>query len=248
MGGYGRFAQVYDCLMKDAQYKKRTSYLLRLFKKHGKVPERLLDLACGTGGFSNEMALRGIEVIGVDMSEEMLAAARENSAESGTDVLYLCQKAQELDLYGTVDGAICCLDSINHITDIKALSKAFDRVSLFLEPGCLFIFDVNTLYKHEEILGDNTFVIEQDNVYCVWRNRYNRERQITEMALDFFVEDSEGMYRRFSEDIEERVYSDSRLYELLEKSGFSVEAVYGDLTEEEPDGTCQRKIFVAKKI
>lgn len=248
MGGYGRFAQVYDCLMKDAQYKKRTSYILKLFKKHGRVPELLLDLACGTGGFSNEMAMRGIEVIGVDMSEEMLAAARENSAESGTDVLYLCQKAQELDLYGTVDGAICCLDSVNHITDIKTLSRAFDRVSLFLEPGCLFIFDVNTLYKHEEILGDNTFVIEQDNVYCVWRNRYDSERQITQMALDFFVEDSKGMYERFSEDIEERVYSDSLLCELLEKSGFSVEAVYGDLTTEKPDDTCQRKIFVAKKL
>jgi len=130
MESYSQFANVYDCLMSDVDYKKRTSYLLKLFKKHGKTPTLLLDLACGTGGFSNEMASRGIEVIGADMSEEMLSVAREKSAEQGLDVLYLCQKAEELDLYGTVDGAVCCMDSINHIVNLKNLEKAFCKVSL----------------------------------------------------------------------------------------------------------------------
>ena len=116
---YENFAETYDILMNDVDYKSRTEYLLKLFKNHGKIPTLLLDLACGTGGFSNCFAKKGIEVIGVDMSEEMLAKAGENSAEMGTDVLFLCQKAEELDLYGTVDGAICCMDSLNHITNIK---------------------------------------------------------------------------------------------------------------------------------
>ncbi len=248
MGSYNKFAFVYDCLMNDVDYKKRTSYLLKLFKKHGKVPTLLLDLACGTGGFSNEMASRSIEVIGVDMSEEMLSVARENSADKGLDVLYLCQKAEDLDLYGTVDGVICCLDSVNHITNIKNLEKAFKKVSLFLEEGCLFIFDVNSVYKHREILANNTFVIEQEDVYCVWQNEFNEKKLTTDISLDFFVKtEDEGVYERFSENFPERAYTDEELCDLLEKCGFSVEAIYGDLTEEAPTDTTDRKIFVAKK-
>jgi len=248
MESYSQFANVYDCLMSDVDYKKRTSYLLKLFKKHGKTPTLLLDLACGTGGFSNEMASRGIEVIGADMSEEMLSVAREKSAEQGLDVLYLCQKAEELDLYGTVDGAVCCMDSINHIVNLKNLEKAFCKVSLFLEEGSLFIFDVNTVYKHNTVLANNTFVIEQDNVFCVWQNEFDEKNLTTDISLDFFVEDKESeTYERFCEDFSERAYTDEELISLLEKCGFSLEAVYGDLTEEAPTDTCERKIFVAKK-
>lgn len=248
MESYSQFANVYDCLMGDVDYKKRSAYLLKLFKKHGKTPTLLLDVACGTGGFSNQMALKGLEVIGVDMSEEMLSVARENSADLGVDVLYLCQKAEELDLYGTVDGAICCLDSVNHITDIKNLEAAFNKVSLFLEEDCLFIFDVNTEYKHREILGNNTFVIDQDEVYCVWQNEFNEKKLLTDISLDFFVYDDETkMYDRFTEEFSERAYTDEELHGLLEKCGFSVEAVYGDLTEDAPTDVTDRKIFVAKK-
>ena len=105
---YSNFAAVYDSLMYDVDYKKRTAYLLKLFKKYSKKPTLLLDVACGTGGFSNEFAKQGIEVIGADMSQEMLSVAREKSVQQGHDILYLCQKAEELDLYGTVDGAVCC--------------------------------------------------------------------------------------------------------------------------------------------
>ena len=128
---YDNFSAVYDSLMYDADYKKRTAYLLKLFKKYGKKPTLLLDLACGTGNFSNEFSKNGVEVIGIDMSGDMLSVAREKSAEQGLDVLYLCQKAEELDLYGTVDGAICCLDSVNHITKKDMLQSAFDKIARF---------------------------------------------------------------------------------------------------------------------
>lgn len=246
MESYSQFALVYDKLMQDVDYKGRTAYLLKLFEKFGKSPTLLLDVACGTGGFSNQFALKGVEVIGVDMSEEMLLAARENSATLATDVLFLCQKAEELDLYGTVDGAICCLDSVNHITDIKKLKKAFERVSLFLEENSLFIFDVNTLYKHEHILADNTFVIEEDDVFCVWQNEYDEKNLSTDITLDFFISDGEK-YERFSEEFSEKAYTTDQLKELLEESGFTLEAVYGDMTELEPDENCERAIFIARK-
>ncbi|MBR6509840.1 MAG: methyltransferase domain-containing protein [Clostridia bacterium] len=249
MESYSQFAEVYDRLMNDVNYKGRTDYLLKLFEKHGKTPTLLLDLACGTGGFSNQMALKGIEVIGVDMSEEMLSKARENSAELNTDVLFLCQKAEELDLFGTVDGAICCMDSINHITDYETLKEAFKKVSLFLEKDCLFIFDANTIYKHKEILGNNTFVIDEEDVYCVWQNSFDKETNLTDIALDFFVlNEEDDSYYRYCEDILEKAYSDTELETALKEAGLELIAVYDDMSENAPFDTTERKIFVAKKL
>lgn len=247
MSSYSDFAIVYDSLMQDVNYKARTEYLLRLFKKYGKKPTLLLDLACGTGGFSNQMALKGIEVIGVDMSEEMLSAARENSYALGTDVLFLCQKAEELDLYGTVDGAICCMDSLNHIVDIKKLKKSLSRVALFLEKDSLFIFDVNTPYKHEKVLSNNTFVIEQDRIYCVWQNEYISEKRLTNINLDFFVEQN-GVYERYSEEFSERAYTVDEITDILKDCDFEIVDIFNDMTESSLDETCERAIFVARKI
>ena len=244
---YSEFADVYDILMKDAKYKKRTAYLWKLFKTHGKTPKLLLDLACGTGEFSCSFAEKGVEVIGVDMSEDMLAVAREKTADNGLDILYLCQKAEELDLYGTVDGAICCLDSLNHITDINKLCKAVKRVSLFMEEGSLFIFDLNTEYKHRNTLGNNTFVIDEDEVYCVWQNRFDEKRLITEINLDFFTEDGDT-YIRSSESFKERAYTKEQIEGILNKAGLEIQAVYDDLSFESPKEDSQRIIYVTKKV
>ena len=244
---YSEFADVYDILMKDAKYKKRTAYLWKLFKTHGKTPKLLLDLACGTGEFSCAFAEKGVEVIGVDMSEDMLAVAREKTADNGLDILYLCQKAEELDLYGTVDGAICCLDSLNHITDINKLSKAIKRVSLFMEEGSLFIFDLNTEYKHRNILGNNTFVIDEEEVYCVWQNRFDEKRLITEINLDFFLENGDT-YIRSSESFKERAYTKEQIDGILNKAGLEIQAVYDDLSFDSPKDDSQRIIYVTKKV
>ncbi|MBR7133831.1 MAG: class I SAM-dependent methyltransferase [Clostridia bacterium] len=244
---YNNFAAFYDELMYDVDYKKRTAYLMRLFKKYGSVPTLLLDVACGTGGFSNEFDRLGCEVIGVDMSEEMLGIAREKSAEMGTDVLFLCQPAEELDLYGTVDGAICCLDSLNHITDYKKLCRALQRVSLFLEPEKLFIFDVNTEYKHHEILSDNIFVIDRENIYCVWANEYNPKSNIVDISLDFFEKTGDS-YTRYSEEFSERAYTSEELAAALKKAGLEILAVFEDMTEAPLTETSERAIYVTRKV
>ncbi|MEE0808156.1 MAG: class I SAM-dependent methyltransferase, partial [Acutalibacteraceae bacterium] len=206
----------------------------------------LLDLACGTGGFSNEMSAQGISVIGVDISPEMLSVARESSAEQGQDILYLCQDASELDLYGTVDGAICCLDSLNHITDYEKFKAAIARVSLFLEPGRLFIFDMNTAYKHECVLGNRTIVKETDEVFCVWQNEYNRENRTTEISLDFFQEE-EGAYYRSSEQFCERAYTEDEIAAAIESAGLEVVAVFEEMTDTAPTDTTERAVYITRK-
>ena len=142
---YKSFAGFYDTFTADVGYKERAEYMLALFARFDKVPSLLLDVGCGTGGFSYQFAENGIEVIGVDPSAEMLslASARQSLAEKPPN--FLCQSAENLDLYGTIDGAVACLDTLNHITDFKELERSVAKISLFLEPGILFIFDVNTL-------------------------------------------------------------------------------------------------------
>ncbi len=243
---YNEFAYSYDALMTDVDYEKRTDYICSLFEIFDRMPSLMLDLACGTGEFSNRFADKGVSVIGVDISYDMLSVAREKSAEKGNDILYLCQDASELDLYGTVDGAICCLDSLNHITDYDNFCKAISKVSLFLEKDRLFIFDLNTEYKHREVLGNNTFIIDTDDVYCVWQNDYDGENTV-EINLDFFTPDGEAYYRT-SESFCERAYSDKQIKDALQKAGLKIEAVYEELTQNTPSDTTQRVVYVTRKV
>lgn len=244
---YTDFAYVYDALMGDVNYLSRTEYILNLFERFDRKPTLLLDVACGTGGFSIELAKKGIEVIGTDMSEDMLSVAREKTADEGLDILYLCQSAEELDLYGTVDGAVCCMDSINHITNIETLETALKKVSLFLEPERLFIFDVNTLYKQEKILANNTFVLDEEDVYCVWQNEFDSDNKITNISLDFFTKEDD-IYVRSGEEFSEKAYTSEELAYLLEKAGFKIEAVFGDMTQNPPTDTEERVFYICRKI
>ncbi len=239
---YESFAEFYDLFMQDADYAARTKYLLSLFESYDQRPNLLLDLACGTGSFSRAFHAFAVDTVGVDPSPEMLSIAHEKDPEG----LYLMQSAEELDLYGTVDGAICCMDSVNHIVDYESLKTAFLKVSLFLEPQRLFIFDVNTVYKHEKILGNNAFVLENDGVFCSWQNA--TEGHFTDIYLDFFKELPSGDYQRFSDLFTERAYTKEELTEALKAAGFKVEAVLGDLTDQPPEENCDRVYFVARKI
>ncbi len=244
---YSDFAAFYDTLMNDVDYVEWTEYLCNLFCKHDRMPTLLLDLCCGTGGFSNAFAQIGVSVIGVDLSPEMLSVARENSLACGQDVLYLCQNATELDLYGTVDGAICCMDSLNHITDYKDFCAALKKVSLFLEKDRLFIFDVNTLYKHETVLGNEVFVRDSD-IYCVWSNYYDPETHITDMELDFFVPQDDGRYIRSFEAINERAYTNKEIETALINAGLKIEAIYDDNTTDPLKNDSERAVYVTRKV
>ena len=242
MSGYRDFSEFYDLLMQDVDYAARADYLLSLFAKHGKRPASLLDIACGSGSLCAELAERGVDTIGVDASESMLAKAVAKLPEA----LWLCQDMREMDLYGTVDGAVCILDSLNHLCRTADIAQVFHRARLFVEPGGLFIFDVNTPYKHREILADRSFVAEEEGVMCVWRNRYLPHSGEVEMLLDFFTEGDDGRYERYWDTVRERAYTERTLRRLLRETGWETLAVYEDMTEEAPSEACQRMVFVAR--
>lgn len=245
MSSYAKFASFYDALTGNVSYKKRAAYFDKLLRAHNPPGNILLDLACGTGSLSVEFARLGYDVIGVDSSEDMLNEAIEKKYEQGFDIQFLRQSMQDLDMFGTVDCAVCALDSLNHITDPDELQKALSRVSLFLHPQGTFVFDVNTLYKHEQVLRNNTFVYDLEEVYCVWQNQYLGEG-LTAITLDFFEPDGK-VYLRWGEEFKERAYSQIQMEQMLTRAGLRIEAVYGDDTLEPPGPQTQRLIYVTQK-
>ena len=250
MAGYGDFAYYYDMLTENVDYKSRCEYICNLLAEGGVGKGILLDLACGTGTMSMLLSDKGYDVIGVDASEDMLSVAQEKIMESGKDIMFLCQRMEALDLFGTINAAVCTLDSINHITDEETVKKVFSKVSLFMEDKGLFIFDVNTPYKHREVLGNNTFVYDMEDVYCVWQNSTDKNTLLTEVSLDIFEKDTEeedDVYYRYSEEFSERGYELSEIREWLEEYKFEVLGIYEEMTKNEVKDDTQRAVFVARK-
>lgn len=247
MSGYGSFAAFYDALTADVDYAAWAEYLLAVFARHGGKAQQVLDLACGSGSLALELAARGVDVIGVDGSRDMLAIAREKAEEAAAEVMFLCQDMRELDLYGTVDGAVCMLDSLSHLCDTKDVQEVLRRLGLFIAPDGLLVFDVNTPYKHREVLGDNAFVFEEDEFMCVWRNRYLPARCEVSMQLDFFLEE-DGSYARYSDTVRERAYAMATWNKLLAEAGFECLAVYGERDFDAPTADAQRWVFVARNL
>lgn len=247
MAGYGDFSYYYDMLTENVDYERRCDYICSLLAENGIGKGILLDLACGTGTLSVLLSQRGFDVIGTDASEDMLTKAQEKKYESAPDAIFLCQKMEDLDLFGTINAAVCTLDSINHVTDESKVKEVFRRVSLFMEDSGIFIFDVNTPYKHSHILADNTFVYDMDEVYCVWQNSTD-EKLLTKVSLDIFEYDEESdSYIRYFEEFAERGYALDLLKSFAEEFKFEVIGIYDELTQEPLKETSQRAVFVLKK-
>ena len=243
---YDSFSRFYDLLTDNVEYEKRADYFCRLLSLCGINGGILLDLACGTGSISVEMAKKGFDVIGVDSSIGMLNAARQKTYESGEQILLLNQSMDDIDLFGTVDCAVCVLDSINHLDGAQQVKRTFEKVSLFMNPGGAFAFDVNTLYKHKNVLADNTFVYDLDELYCVWQNSFNEADGSVDISLDFFEED-DGAYYRSYESFTERAYDLADIAKWLEDAGFEVIGIFDDMTTEKAHPETERAVFLAKK-
>ncbi|MBR5544097.1 MAG: class I SAM-dependent methyltransferase [Clostridia bacterium] len=246
---YGIFSSVYDILTENVEYEKIAHKIRSLLHKNGVDGGLLLDLGCGTGTLSFLLENKGYDVIGVDASEDMLIAANEKKYEENSNTMFLCQKAEELDLFGTIDCAVSVLDTINHIDTLEKVQKSFEKVSLFMNMGGIFIFDMNTPYKHEKILGNNTFIYDMDEVYCAWQNSFDKENATTNIDLDFFIKnEDDDCYERYSESFCEYAYELKDILNILEKCGFEILGTYDDYSDNPTNNETERIVVVAKKI
>lgn len=246
---YNALAAYYDHLGEHIDYKRYAEAAVELNSRYGEGKSGLvLDLACGTGSIALELDKMGVEVIAVDASGEMLLQAREKASEAGADILFLCQDMRELDLYGTVDMAVCGVDSLNYLTSSKDLEKTFALVHNFLEPGGIFFFDMNTKEKFKTVYGDNSYVFEDDGVFCVWQNDYNEKRSTCDFYVTLFSEDEDGKYFREDEHHREKCYSQKTVVSLLEKCGFEILGVYKDLDFTPSEKDDLRTFYAVKAI
>ena len=245
MSGYNDFALFYDALTGNIPYKQMAEYIDRAVMKYQGRRGILLDVACGTGSMCMEMSGLGYDVIGTDVSEGMLSSALERKYDSGLDIQYLCQDMRELDMFGTIDVTVCTLDSLDHLDSFDDVKRVFERVALFCEKDGLFIFDMNTPYKHRDVLGNNTFVYDLDDIYCVWQNSFCEEDCKVDIAIDIFERDGDT-YTRYSDEVTERAYPDDMIDSALSSAGFELLEKTDGYTEAEPYDRSERIVRVCR--
>lgn len=247
MEAYTSFAAVYDEFMDNRNYEEWSAYVISLLKEHGIADGLVLDLGCGTGSLTELLADAGYDMIGVDGSEDMLQIAMERKMESGHDILYLCQWMQEFELFGTVRAVVSICDCINYITEYEDLVQVFKLVNNYLDPGGVFIFDMNTLYKYEVQLAENTFAEAREDGSFIWQNFYDKEERINEYDLTLFIEEDEGLFRRYEEQHYQKAYTIEEIKNALEEAGMEFEAVYDAFTKEPVKEDSDRVYFVARE-
>ena len=245
---YDLIAPIYDRVNGELDYSKWADFLVECSKKHSDVkPELVLDLGCGTGRMTLELARRGYDMTGVDYSPEMLDIARTRAAEQGIDnVLWLCQDFTALDLYGTVDLAVSCLDCINHLTTTAELKEALALVHNFLVPDGLFIFDINGRKKFETTYSDRAYVFDGEDGICIWQNNYNPSTRICDFYITYMEDDGDGKYERYDEMQSERMYTLRAMNSALKSLGFIPLAAYSDFDFTNATDDDERIYIVAK--
>ena len=245
---YERFAYVYDELMKDAPYEKWLMILTAKLEQYGIGGRKVLDLACGTGEMTVELAQHGFEVTGVDLSDEMLLVANEKAVKLGLSIPLFQQNMAELEGLGQFDCVTIFCDSLNYLRDEEDIVKTFSRVHEHLKDGGLFMFDIHSLYKMEEIFSDHTFAVNGEEVSYIWDCFPGGEPYSVEHDLSFFVRDEEsGLYDRFDELHYQRTYPVEQYKKWLEEAGFKVSEILADLEEAPLVTETERILFVASK-
>ena len=247
MEAYTSFASVYDTFMDNVPYGEWGTYIHSLLCRYGVKDGLVLDLGCGTGTMTEILAGYGYDMIGVDNSGDMLELAMEKRLASGHDILYLLQDMREFELYGTVRAVVSVCDSLNYITEEEDLLQVFRLVNNYLDPGGIFLFDLNTVYKYRELLGENVFAENREESSFIWENWYEEETQINEYDLTLFIRTDEGLYEKYEETHYQRAYPVDTVRRLLAQAGLKLEAVYDAFTEEEPDEKSERVCFVARE-
>ena len=245
---YSNLASVYDRLNYGFDYGALADYITKQIRDNEGVNTSLvLDLACGTGKLTFLLRERGFDMTGVDLSENMLAQAKDICYDKGiNDILWLCQDMTEFELYGTVDACACTLDSLNYLTKISDVKRCFSLVHNYLIPEGVFVFDINTPYRFERIYGKNDYVLEDEHALLAWQNDYNEKTKICKFYLSIFEENRDGTYTRLDEVQKEKCYTRRQIEQALLECGFEIISVHGDLDGKKADDRDEKWYFTAR--
>lgn len=268
---YTDFASVYDTFMDDTPYQEWADFLAELISTYGiskpykngeKVPgtessekekletekDLVVDLGCGTGTLTELLSQKGYDMIGVDMSAEMLNVALAKKEKSGSPILYLCQDMRELDLYSTVGTVISVCDSVNYLLEDEEVLETFGLVNNYLYPGGIFLFDFNTVYKYEQIIGDTTIAENREKCSFIWENYYHEDGHINEYDLTVFArEEKSRLFRRFTETHFQRGYTVEEMKGFLEQAGLELIRFLDADTHREPTACSERIYGIARE-
>ncbi len=253
MDAYTGFAQVYDLFMDNVPYAEWCGYLAGILREYGIEDGLVLDLGCGTGTLTRMLASRGYDMIGIDISEEMLEAARGGSSReeggkgAGDGILYIRQDMREFELYGTVRANVCACDSLNYIMEYEDLVQVLKLANNYLDPGGVFVFDLNTPYKYREILGEQTIAENREEGSFIWENYYDEAQQVNQYDLTVFVREPDGRYRKFEETHFQRAYGLETVKKAIGEAGMEFVAVYGGCNREAPKPDSERVYFIARE-
>lgn len=242
---YETLSQLYDYYMDEVPYEKWLDNLEYFFKKYGRNPKKILDLGCGTGTVSVLLRERGYDVMGLDISEDMLAQAADKAERKGLDIFFTCQDMVNFKVAGKLDAVISLCDCMNYITELSELKKVFESCRRALKPGGLLIFDINSAYKLREILGCESFCETSHDSAYTCENYFDEESGINEYYVNFFIKDKSGKYNRYEEIHLERAYETEEIETLLKETGFDLKETADSETLKPPSKTSERIYFAA---
>jgi len=242
---YTDFAFLYDEFMEDTPYDEWCVFICDKLKSRGIIDGLVCDLGSGTGEMTVRLKEKGYDMIGIDNSESMLAIAR--AKDDSTDILYLLQDMREMELYGTVRAIVSVCDSLNYITDFDDLVHVFKLCNNYLDPEGVLVFDFNTRFKYEEVIGDDTIAETREDASFIWENSFDPETSLNEYDITFFTKEESGLYRRFTETHIQRGYTLSEIKEAIKKAGMIFEEAYDDYTGSPADDESERITVIARE-
>lgn len=246
MEAYTDFAYVYDTLMDETPYEKWCEQVTSILERNGIKKDLVLDLGCGTGTLTELLAQKGYDMIGIDLSGEMLERAMEKREKSGLSILYLQQDMREFELYGTVKAIVSVCDSINYLLEDEDVIDTFKLVNNYLDPNGLFIFDFNTVYKYRDVIGDATIAENREECSFIWENYYHEEERINEYEVTFFVKEGE-LFRRFEETHYQKGYTAKEMKRFLKEAGLEFVSMSDSDTGGEVVDQTQRICMIARE-
>ena len=247
MSSYKAFSKVYDKFMDDIPYKDWAIEMRDILLEQGIDSGIVAELGCGTGTLTELMAKLGFDMIGIDSSFDMLGVAMEKAANISEDILYLCQDIREFELYGTCAAIISRCDTLNYILEISELTECFKLVDNYLDPGGIFICDMNSIYKYEQVLGYRTIAESREDESFIWENDYDRLSKINRYELSLFIKEEEDLFRRYEETHIQRAYSIEEIKYALDEAGLKLIYILDADTKEIYKEDTQRYLIVAKE-